>query len=148
MRKQPLYPKTTNLPIRAAEVAVVLVRVNHMKTQPKFFCENCNAEVRRDAMICPQCGRFFASVRCPECGFTGTHKEFKKGCPSCGYAFTSDVQENQKGNTKKIKKKKFSIMRYAGNEADVRTDTDPLPLWVYGLVLFLGAALAIIFFLY
>lgn len=116
-----------------------------MKKHPKFFCENCNAEVRRDAMICPQCGRFFASVRCPECGFTGTHKEFKNGCPSCGYAFDSDVQKNKKDNTKK---KKLGIMRYAGNKADIRTDTDPLPLWVYGLVLLLCAVLAIIFFIY
>ncbi|WP_338113344.1 double zinc ribbon domain-containing protein [Treponema medium] len=80
-----------------------------MNKQPKFFCENCNAEVRRDAVICPYCGRFFASVRCPSCGFTGTHKEFKDGCPSCGYAFTPDVQENKKSKTKKRKKRNFIL---------------------------------------
>ena len=62
--------------------AAVRVQVKYMNKQPKFFCENCNAEVRRDAVICPHCGRFFSSVRCPSCGFTGTHKEFKDGCPS------------------------------------------------------------------
>ena len=118
-----------------------------MNKQPKFFCENCNAEVRRDAVVCPHCGRFFASVRCPACGFTGTHKEFKDGCPSCGYAFTPDEQENEKGSTKKLKKKKFRFVRYTQREADRRTDADPLPLWIYGIVLLLCGVLAAIFFL-
>ncbi|MGI5089946.1 hypothetical protein ABK01_06885 [Treponema sp. OMZ 305] len=117
-----------------------------MNKQPKFFCENCNAEVRRDAVICPYCGRFFASVRCPSCGFTGTHKEFKDGCPSCGYAFTPDVQEDKKNNTKKIKKKKFHILRYIKPKNDIRTDADPLPLWIYGVVILLCVVLAALFF--
>ena len=131
----------------AAVRAGVLVQANHMNKQPKFFCENCNAEVRREAVLCPHCGRFFASVRCPACGFTGIHKEFKDGCPSCGYAFTPDAQDHKKTNTKKIKKKKLWFARYTGHEADAHTDIDPLPLWVYGLVLLLCAALASIFFL-
>ena len=118
-----------------------------MNKQPKFFCENCNAEVRRDAVICPNCGRFFASVRCPSCGFTGTHKEFKDGCPSCGYAFSPDVQENKKHNVKK-RKKKFRIVQFTGHKDTTSTDTDPLPLWVYGLVLLLCAILTLIFILY
>ena len=151
MCKVPLRKGKTKRLIRAVEAAdaqaAVRVQAKYMNKQPKFFCENCNAEVRRDAVICPHCGRFFAAVRCPSCGFTGTHKEFKDGCPSCGYAFTPDEQENKKNNTKKLKKKKFRIVQYVGHEADARTDTDPLPLWVYGVVLLLCAALAIIFFL-
>ena len=151
MCKVPLRKGKTKRLIRAVEAAdaqaAVRVQAKYMNKQPQFFCENCNAEVRRDAVICPHCGRFFASVRCPSCGFTGTHKEFKDGCPSCGYAFTPDEQENKKNNTKKLKKKKFRILQYVGHEADARTDTDPLPLWVYGVVLLLCAALAIIFFL-
>jgi uncharacterized membrane protein YvbJ len=53
---------------------------------PRFFCDNCDTEVDRDAKICPQCGRFFASVRCPQCGFTGTEGLFVSGCPKCGYS--------------------------------------------------------------
>jgi predicted RNA-binding Zn-ribbon protein involved in translation (DUF1610 family) len=53
---------------------------------PRFFCENCGAEVPRNATNCPQCGRFFASVRCPSCGFTGEEAFFKGGCPVCGYS--------------------------------------------------------------
>jgi hypothetical protein len=151
MCRVPLRKGKTKRLIRAVKAAdaqaAVRVQAKYMNKQPKFFCENCNAEVRRDAVICPHCGRFFASVRCPSCGFTGTHKEFKDGCPSCGYAFTPDEQENKKNNTKKLKKKKFRIVQYVGHEADARTDTDPLPLWVYGVVLLLCAALAIIFFL-
>jgi predicted RNA-binding Zn-ribbon protein involved in translation (DUF1610 family) len=52
----------------------------------RFFCENCGAEVPRDAKNCPKCGRFFASVRCPSCGFTGEEALFRGGCPVCGYS--------------------------------------------------------------
>ena len=151
MHKPFLPQQTIHLSIRTAKAvgvqAGVPVQIDSMNKQPKFFCENCNAEVRRDAVICPHCGRFFASVRCPACGFTGTHKEFKDGCPSCGYAFTPNTCENKKGNTKKRKKKKFRITRYAEGKVDARIDADPLPLWIYGVVLLLCAALASIFFL-
>ena len=149
MHKPFLPQQTIHLSIRTAKAvgvqASVPVQIDSMNKQPKFFCENCNAEVRRDAMICPYCGRFFASVRCPPCGFTGTHKEFKDGCPSCGYAFTPDAQENKKSKTIK---KKFHIVRYTGHKDDIRTDTDPLPLWIYGLVLSLCVILAALFFLF
>ncbi|MGP1490822.1 MAG: double zinc ribbon domain-containing protein [Treponema sp.] len=118
-----------------------------MNKHPKFFCENCKEEVRRDAMICPHCGRFFASVRCPECGFTGTHKEFKKGCPSCGYAFSSDAFTGAQENSKQ--KKAGKALRYSGDAPSMKSsDPDPLPLWIYGLVLLLGTVLAAIFYLY
>lgn len=54
--------------------------------RPRYFCEHCGAEVRRDARVCPRCGRFFSSVRCPKCGHTGEAGEFRAGCPLCGYA--------------------------------------------------------------
>jgi ssDNA-binding Zn-finger/Zn-ribbon topoisomerase 1 len=38
------------------------------------------------AKNCPKCGRFFASVRCPKCGFTGRDEDFARGCPVCGYS--------------------------------------------------------------
>lgn len=132
----------------AAVQAVVLVQVNDMNKQPKFFCENCNAEVRHDAVICPHCGRFFASVRCPACGFTGNHNEFKDGCPSCGYALSSDVPKQEYKKAKKIKENKFPIAHAIGYERNVRTDADPLPIWIYGLVLLLFAIIAVMFFLY
>ncbi|MDR0670485.1 MAG: zinc ribbon domain-containing protein [Treponema sp.] len=57
-----------------------------MGTKPRFFCDNCGAEVDKSAKSCPACGRFFASVRCPACGFTGGEEDFVRGCPSCGYS--------------------------------------------------------------
>lgn len=53
---------------------------------PKFFCENCGKEVKRNASMCPHCGRFFASVKCPACNYTGDESRFRSGCPRCGYA--------------------------------------------------------------
>ena len=152
MCRVPLRKGKTKRLIRAVKAAdaqaAVRVQAKYMNKQPKFFCENCNAEVRRDAVICPHCGRFFASVRCPACGFTGTHKEFKDGCPSCGYAVGSDIPKTKTGKAKKTKKHKLPVVWYNGHENGVRADTDPLPLWIYGLVLLLCAALAAIFFIF
>jgi len=61
-----------------------------LKKKPRFFCDNCGCEVNKDTKACPKCGRFFASVRCPSCGFSGEEKLFSGGCPSCGYSAPSD----------------------------------------------------------
>jgi uncharacterized membrane protein YvbJ len=50
----------------------------------RFFCENCGAEVRRDAKTCPQCGQSFANVLCLACGFSEKADLFSAGCPVCG----------------------------------------------------------------
>ena len=52
----------------------------------KFFCDNCGEMVKKDAARCSGCGRYFRSVKCPECGFAGQAVLFGDGCPSCGYA--------------------------------------------------------------
>jgi len=82
---------------------------------PRFFCENCGAEVPRDGEKCPQCGRRFASVRCPACGFIGETAQFKGGCPSCGYS-TANPPSNSK------KQKNFPEKKKAAAS---------LPFWVY-----------------
>jgi len=53
---------------------------------PRFFCETCGAEVPRDAKKCIKCGKYFASIRCPACGFVGDEAAFKGGCPTCAYS--------------------------------------------------------------
>ena len=65
--------------------------------EAKFFCESCGSEVPRNSKTCPTCGKFFASVRCPQCGRIGTNDDFKNGCPTCGYAVNPD-DENGRGN--------------------------------------------------
>jgi len=82
---------------------------------PRFFCENCGAEVPRDEDKCPQCGRHFASVRCPACGFIGDTAQFKKGCPACGY---STAKAPQKAKNKK-------------NSHENKYAATSLPFWVY-----------------
>ena len=58
--------------------------------EAKFFCESCGSEVPRNSKVCPTCGKFFASVRCPQCGRIGSNDDFKNGCPTCGYAINPD----------------------------------------------------------
>ena len=69
----------------------------------KFFCENCGAEVARNAKLCRHCGRFFSSVRCPQCGKTGTPEEFSKGCPDCGYTVESSPKDERRLSKKEKK---------------------------------------------
>jgi RNA polymerase subunit RPABC4/transcription elongation factor Spt4 len=58
--------------------------------RPHFFCESCGMEVRKDARMCPRCGRFFSSVKCPKCGHVGEADDFSLGCPICGYALSAN----------------------------------------------------------
>jgi predicted RNA-binding Zn-ribbon protein involved in translation (DUF1610 family) len=101
---------------------------------PRFFCENCGAEVDRNTKTCPRCGRYFASVRCPACGFTGAEGLFAGGCPVCGYS--------SPGNH----------IRPAGGKPSPRKEKTPriaagaLPLWVYILTAFF--LLCVFFVLY
>jgi predicted RNA-binding Zn-ribbon protein involved in translation (DUF1610 family) len=97
-----------------------------VKKKPRFFCDNCGAEVDRDVKACPHCGRFFASVRCPSCGFVGEEKTFAAGCPSCGYSAPSSK---------------------AAPGAAKKPSPAPLPLWVYIFsVLALLCVLAVLLF--
>ncbi|MDR2370191.1 MAG: zinc ribbon domain-containing protein [Treponema sp.] len=83
---------------------------------PRFFCEHCGAEVARNAKACPRCGRFFASVRCPACGFAGAEALFKGGCPVCGYSSSGLPLPPGPGERKKP-----------------LSPSGPLPAWVYVL---------------
>jgi len=57
-----------------------------MKKKPRFFCDHCGQEVSSDVKSCPRCGRYFASVRCPACEYSGPDEMFGGGCPMCGYS--------------------------------------------------------------
>jgi uncharacterized membrane protein YvbJ len=85
-----------------------------VKKKPRFFCDNCGAEVGRDEKACPRCGRFFASVRCPACGFSGEERLFASGCPVCGYSAPAGLTS---GNSRLLREKKLP----AGS----------LPIWIY-----------------
>jgi uncharacterized membrane protein YvbJ len=95
---------------------------------PRFFCESCGAEVPRDAKNCPKCGKYFASVCCPSCGFIGEEALFRNGCPVCGYSSA--------GNSKS-----------GGNLPEGKKAAGPLPLWVYILTaaVFMAILAALLF---
>lgn len=106
-------------------------------TNAKFFCESCGSEVPGNSKFCPKCGRFFASVRCPVCGETGSNEKFKNGCPKCGYTVS--------GINKKNYKEKNHISRQAQRRFISAIDAKngkidgSLPAWSYFLILFVLA---------
>ncbi|HUH45214.1 MAG TPA: zinc ribbon domain-containing protein [Treponemataceae bacterium] len=89
-----------------------------MSKKPSFFCERCGTKVAQNEKACPHCGRYFASVKCPSCNFTGESKDFTQGCPRCGYALPKETYSKQ--NTK-----------------GKNTINDSLPFWVYLVALLL-----------
>lgn len=111
--------------------------------EAKFFCESCGSEVPRNSRVCPTCGKFFASVRCPQCGATGTNDDFKDGCPRCGYAINPDnlasghsggFSNGQSGghsggNRKSKQAMDWSIFHNKKNS--VGYAESGLPIWVY-----------------
>lgn len=102
----------------------------------KFFCESCGAEVPRNARFCKKCGRFFASVRCPNCGATGSPDKFKKGCPECGYTVENGAPAKAEKNrvSRKTKKGFLSAIRgKSGAFGGAEKADDALPAWVYVL---------------
>jgi predicted RNA-binding Zn-ribbon protein involved in translation (DUF1610 family) len=81
---------------------------------PRFFCESCGAEVPLNAKNCPRCGKTFASVRCPNCSFSGEEGLFRDGCPVCGYSAPAGVR----------------LIPFP-REKEKRYIAGSLPLWVY-----------------
>lgn len=115
----------------------------------KFFCENCGAEVPQNAKMCRHCGRFFSSVRCPQCSATGTPDKFSNGCPVCGYAFNKDSKQIP---SKKIKQEKTFIknrkirkklIRLIENKEETTDET--LPKWIYFVAAGLLATIIVVF---
>lgn len=102
------------------------------KNKAKFFCENCGAEVPENAKLCKKCGKFFISVRCPNCGRTGTSREFKKGCPDCGYAMGKAGNSSAKtmNNARALGLILGQAGRYSQAMAKSRHEHS-LPLWIY-----------------
>jgi predicted RNA-binding Zn-ribbon protein involved in translation (DUF1610 family) len=105
-----------------------------LNKMPRFFCDNCGAEVDRNARSCAQCGRFFAQVRCPSCGFTGEEESFVRGCPSCGYS----APPSKDGAP------------FLNPSPEKKIPAKPLPLWVYILSIcaFIGICLVAYFRLF
>ena len=115
------------------------------KQKAKFFCENCGAEVPADAHMCKNCGRFFSSVRCPNCGASGSASKFAKGCPVCGYAtdsgtfnieaYSEEEKEEVRRRLSDAEQKKIKGAFAAYELKRARGSGSALPLWVYAVTL-------------
>ena len=129
-----------------------------MKKNARFFCENCQTEVKGNARFCGHCGRFFAAVKCPACGKTGASHTFKNGCPQCGYAVgssnsTSTEKSNSfltdtKSSSKKSKSKSFDIKNLFSNSnqrQEKNYSEDSLPLWIYLVAIIFLVVILIMF---
>jgi len=73
------------------------------KKKPRFFCDNCGYEVGSDVKTCPYCGRYFASIRCPNCDYSGPDRMFQNGCPMCGYSSSPPPKAGKAYNIRKKK---------------------------------------------
>jgi ssDNA-binding Zn-finger/Zn-ribbon topoisomerase 1 len=103
-----------------------------LSKKPRFYCDNCGYEVGSDVKSCPYCGRFFASVRCPKCDYSGPDKMFLNGCPMCGYS--APPPSPSKGKNPKVKTVRPKTHR----------DSEPLPAWA--LIASIVVLLAVIAF--
>ncbi|MDR0402737.1 MAG: hypothetical protein LBH35_04010 [Treponema sp.] len=110
----------------------------------RFFCENCGAEVNRDTGRCPSCGRVFASVRCPACGFTGGESLFREGCPVCGYCAPPETPDNAPARPFPLPDRRARGTR---KKSSLWFPASSLAPWVYVLAVFaLIAVAAALFF--
>ena len=129
-----------------------------MKKHARFFCENCQTEVKGNARFCGHCGRFFAAVKCPACGKTGASHTFKNGCPQCGYAVgSSNSASTEKSNSfltdtksssKKSKSKSFDIKKLFSNsnqKQEKKYSEDSLPFWIYLVAIIFFVVILIMF---
>ena len=123
--------------------------------EAKFFCESCGSEVPRNSKTCPTCGKFFASVRCPQCGRIGSNEDFKNGCPTCGYAvnpddgfghgssaglFASSGRRTSKG--KYGSRSLLGLGRKSSSEQSGYVESS-LPWWIYMISIMILAALVV-----
>jgi predicted RNA-binding Zn-ribbon protein involved in translation (DUF1610 family) len=119
----------------------------------RFYCENCGAEVKANAKVCPTCGRFFSAVRCPVCGFTGESSLFLQGCPSCGYA--GAVGGGSSGSGKGKSGQGSGVSGFEVYDVSSISGREPLrkgrgaPPWIYWLTMaLLGLFFVVMVFVY
>jgi hypothetical protein len=118
----------------------------------RFFCEHCGAEVKRNSKTCPRCGRSFANVLCPVCGFSGEERLFAAGCPVCGHAAAGPDSAAPKppgGNTAPPRRVAGPVngapKPRRGNRASPRFAAAAPPAWAYLLaVLALAGVFALL----
>jgi len=105
---------------------------------PRFYCDYCGTEVSGKVEKCPSCGRYFSSIKCPKCGFSGREELFTDGCPVCFYAKGS--------GGKRPSGRQDSSGRQAGRGAKTPPDSG-IESWIYIVAAsLLVLTLAVLFF--
>ena len=130
-----------------------------VQKEAKFFCQCCGAEVPRKSKFCPKCGKFFASVLCPNCGHTGRTEDFINGCPECGYAVNKGAVEssvagagsasknsNSKLHGKNIKIKNNKMYLPLVGKKQESTGDSGLPVWIYIMCIVVLAGLVTVLY--
>ena len=112
--------------------------------EAKFFCESCGNEVPRKSRFCPACGKFFASVRCPECGKTGSPEDFKAGCPRCGHAV--DGKHGKHNAAAGLDMKLITGTNSGGKNKTFNGIESGAPIWAY--VVSIGVLAVLVVMLY
>jgi predicted RNA-binding Zn-ribbon protein involved in translation (DUF1610 family) len=93
------------------------------KKKPRFYCDSCGTEVAASANCCPRCGKFFSSIRCPKCFWTGDQEAFANGCPNCGYSTPGTGNRAKAGAAGQLK---------SGSSANRRGNSPvAMPSWFY-----------------
>jgi predicted RNA-binding Zn-ribbon protein involved in translation (DUF1610 family) len=96
--------------------------------QIKFYCENCGAQVPLNVERCPACRKIFFSVMCPLCKYEALPKEFRFGCPSCGYMSRRMKVKIKEKELSEKEKKKRRLSSFKKKRKRIQ-----LPLWSYKL---------------
>ena len=89
--------------------------------QIKFYCESCGEQVPINVERCPNCRRVFFAVMCPLCKYEALPREFRQGCPSCGYmSRRMKIKIKEKQKTEKQKKRTWiQSLRKKGSSVNI-----------------------------
>ena len=118
----------------------------------KYFCEGCGAEVASNAKFCPKCGKFFAAVRCPNCGHIGTVKDFLHGCPSCHNAMSHEEiygepeSKTLDGRKHKLSRKSKKSIKLAFKKHEHTGLGDDVPAWLFFASIAVLIGICVVFF--
>ncbi len=112
----------------------------------KFFCENCGNEVREDAKICTHCGKFFTNVRCPRCGFQGSSRQFKNGCPECGYSKDKNILKYTEKSPAESRKFFINFINKNYKNPSKAQKASSLPVWIYIFTISLFVVILVAFY--
>jgi predicted RNA-binding Zn-ribbon protein involved in translation (DUF1610 family) len=109
--------------------------------QIKFYCESCGEQVPINVERCPHCRREFFAVMCPLCKYEALPREFRQGCPSCGYMsrrMKIKIKEKQKQEKKK-KKTWIQSLRKKGKNVHI-----PLSWYRFAVTLLIMSIIGLI----